>query len=498
MTLEAIFKNKNLWIALTILYVVYHFLTLSFSPIVWQDETMYNDISVDFLKHHTFYSVSDPLFVAGHQHIYYGPVFFVLNSFVIGLLGNGPFQGRLLGLFFGFILLVLVYRIFLKRASFKNNISRLIFVALCLDPFINMAMHRGRNDTLGITFFLSSFFVLHYSNIGERFSTKRVLFSSLLYLCALMTSMRMAIFLGPFAVYFMFHFVTEKSNRINLVKAGLLWLAILFSLYSCWVYPMFGGYIDYYNFMHSIKDYFPHLLFGNLYLPVEAYLVSFVTVVLIVLTLFVNRSAFKNPALWFYGSFMCVFHLFVGDVGPYSILILPIIYCFLLELLPYYQEKYSLFYKLAIILVLSFNVFIFCLKALVLFGSYDLKKHSDVVIFISKNIPKHARVVGDEVYYYAVNANEDQFQYMHLQLFNYDTIERYRREQYDYEYFVYSDRIKKNGRIDFLELYSRNAKLVKVATFKKSPSRIAQFLASLKIYPLSETGYNGVIYKRVK
>jgi hypothetical protein len=459
---------------------------------------MYNDISVDFLNHHTFYSVSDPLFVAGHQHIYYGPVYFVLNSFVIGLLGNGPFQGRLLGLIFGFLMLFLIHRVFFKRASNKSNFSILIFIALCLDPFINMAMHRGRNDTLGITFFLASFFILHYSNFGERFSNKRVLFSSLLYLCSLMTSMRMAIFLGPYAVYFIFHFVTEKSIRIKLIKAGLLWLAVLFSLYSCWVFPMFGGYIGYYNFMHSIKDYFPHLLFGNLYLPYEAYLVTFITVALILLTLVVNRSAFKNPALWFYGSFMCVFHLFVGDVGPYSILILPVIYCFLLELLPYYQVKYSTAFKTAIVLVLCFNFFVFALKGLVLLSSYDLKKHEDVVAFIGKNIPKHARVVGDEVYYYAVNANEDQFQYIHLQLFNYDTIERYRREQYDYEYFVYSDRLKKNGKIDFLELYSRNAKLVKVATYKKSPSPIAAFLAGLKIYPLSETGYNGTIYKRIK
>jgi hypothetical protein len=493
-------SNTLFWVVGLFVYIIYHLSTLNISPLVWQDETFYNDITLDYLKNHTFFTNADPLFIGGKQCYFYGPVFFMLNSVVIGVFGNTIFTGRILGLMFGFIMLALIYFKYLKGRFDLRFLSVVIFLALCLDPFINMAFHRGRADTIQMTFYLLSFFLVATNKNDGKVNKGYFIISALLYSLCLLTSLRMAIFVIPFSVYFLVEFIkANKEHKKQIAILATSWCAIVFIVFSFWVYSKLGGYHEYLAYIKSINSYFPQLVFGNFNVPFEVKLITFVTILTIVLLVVFSRSCFKNSSVVFYITYFFCFHLLVGDVGPYSILVLPILYCLFLELIlqQNFDKGFIRFFKPMVVFVLIFNFLIFVLKVSVLSLTYNQKDYSKVNSFVSKNIPPNSRVVGDELYYYAVLSNNCKYQYVHLQIFDYYKIEEYRRNNFDYDYLILSDRLNSGYSVNFYDLYSKNSKLVKVAEYHSKRSMLLKYLSEFKIYPLAETAYDGVIYKRI-
>src|ERR1700733_12767355 len=92
------------------LYVIYHLLSLSYSPLPWFDEVCFASITHDYMQHHTFFDTTHDLSVRV-QSIQYGPVYFVLQSLMAKLFGFSIFTFRFTNLFFGITCLFIIYKI---------------------------------------------------------------------------------------------------------------------------------------------------------------------------------------------------------------------------------------------------------------------------------------------------------------------------------------------------------------------------------------------------
>ena len=495
--------NKIFLIIFLLGFVLYHLLTLSISPIVWQDETFFNSITLDFINNHTFNCSADPTIYNGMPHFYYGPVFFTLNGFILSLFGNNPFFARLLGLLSGFIiLLTIVY--FYKHKLKGNYFFIILILALFLDPFFNASMHKGRNDTLALMFYFLSFLMIFKNQKGV-FKISNSILSAIFFSLTILTTSRMLIFAIAFVVYFLILFIKETSHRKKIFVNVFIWGATVAILYSIWIFYAFGGYIEYTEYYLLLKNLTPTLLFGDLFIPVEEYplIISFICLMLFVL--FKNWKILTKPDFWFLIVHLIVFYLLVGDVGPYSILVVPVYYLIFVKFFNHinFVENKNRIFIFIISMLFLFNLSVFLLKSVALSLNIKSRNYSEVNNFIKSNISAESKVVADEVYYYAVTNDKCKFQYIITPLLKYNlnehlnTIEKYRREVFDYEYLVISNRLEKR-KPQLMNVYEKNSKLIKIAEFKTQRSALLNFLNNFHIYDFSSEGYDGRIYKRIK
>jgi len=488
------FTNKIFLISFFALFVIYHLVTLSVSPIVWYDETFFNSVTLDFITNHTFFLNVDPNAYHNQEILCYGPVYFVFNGLIISLFENSPFFARLLGLISGLILVLLIANQY--RYKIKNkNILIILLLALCLDPFLNASMHKGRNDILAFLFyFIGILFLFKNKNLKISYS----FLSAFFYLLAILTTTRLLVFIIPFIIYFLYIFIQKKELRKKIFYSAFVWGGALVFFYFIWILYAFGSYYNYVAYFSSLQGLTTVYLFGNFFIPVEEYPLLLTFIALIIITLIKNKSIFLKSEFVFLFNHLFVFYFLISDTGPYSVLVIPVFYLVFLNIFIHLTdaELKSRYVKIFMIFILLFNAGIFIFKSGVVFIKIENRNYSNVNVFINSNIPKGSKVIGDEVYYYAVLKNNCVFQYMHL-LGAFDEIEKYRREVFDYEYLIISDRAERtnDGLFDF---YEKNAKLIKIAEFKTQKSDLLNFLKFFSIYDFAFDGYDGIIYKRIK
>ena len=287
-------KKNFFFFSLLIVFIIYHLVTLSISPLVWFDESWFNGITLDLIKNGTFFQPYTSLFQNGSQHLYYGPVFFILNGLVLHLFGNDPFQGRLLGLLAGFGILTIIthhYKFELKK---YHCLFVIILAAFFLDPFFNASLHKGRNDTLALVLYILSFFTLLKPKKNEK-----ILFwyaiSGLLFSLSLLTTMRMMVFFIPFLIYFLFIFLKSIKRRKDIFYGVLSWGLVVFIIYSLWIYYAFGSYFSYYSYFLFLKTISPVHLGGFLFVPTEEYFLVFCLFLTLSLGLLFYRTFFLKP-----------------------------------------------------------------------------------------------------------------------------------------------------------------------------------------------------------
>lgn len=497
MKIKQLILHPYLHISLALLYVAYHLFTLSLSPIVWQDETFFNALTLDFIKNGTFYQTNCPLFLEGVQQLYYGPVFFILNGIVLEVFGNNPFQGRILGLICGFAVLFMITVFYKKKFEKKNLFFVLVLSTFFLDPFFNASLHKGRMDTLALVFYFLSFFVF-IKNTNAVKHWKYFLLSALLFTLSVLTSSRMLVFVLPFLFVFIYLFIQHKPLRKNIFINALVWGISFFTIYSVWIFKAFGsfaGFLDYYAFL---SKQMPSHLFGHLFIPVEEYPLIILTLILLGLSLLKNRILFTRSQTIFYLGYIFTYYLLIGDVGPYSVLVIPFYYMIFMEIFLANKElnKKNKLVSIVLVLLLCFNLGIFVFKSAIVTLNYSSRNYSSVTNTIKKVIPEGSRVIADEVYYYAVIANNCKFQYMHLHIDDLIKVEKYRREVFDYQYLILSKRLI-NRNPGLMPLYTKNANLKLIGEIKSQDSELLKKLAKLGIYDFSAEAYEGEIYMRI-
>src|SRR3954469_18144463 len=93
-------KYKIFILIISLIYVVYHLVTLSYSPLPWFDEISFASITNSYIKSHTFFQEALAISTPG-QNSMYGPLFFALQAWIIKLFGWSMFNFRISNLLFG-------------------------------------------------------------------------------------------------------------------------------------------------------------------------------------------------------------------------------------------------------------------------------------------------------------------------------------------------------------------------------------------------------------
>jgi hypothetical protein len=486
------------------LYILYHLFTLSISPIVWTDEVAFNSMTLDWLNNGTYRIIADMQFAHGSNVLAYGPVWFFFNGIIINLFENSPFWGRFLGLISG-LLIILVFAKWFKITQ-KNTltISTILLISFSLDPFFNANLHRGRNDSLAILcFYLSNFLLLKSYIYDEsnniRVNLKFLFVSSLLFSVSILTTARV-LMLAP-STFFVFIFILFQSRfSIKYILSGLSWALIVTVIYLSWIYYGFGGIKAYFEYYRNVNSRNSSFLGGNLLLPIEVRPILFCFIMSLGFVITNLKKNKINSTMIFCLGVILSFYFLVGDTGPYSVYVIPAYYLWFFTLIKnefYFTNKYLRYGSL--LGLLTFNLFVFGLKTTVLSADYSSRNISIANQFIKKNIPKNAKVCGDEVYYYSVLKNNDKF---HLLISyqndsEFDSVELFSRKQFDFDYLIVSSRILERCP-NLIKKYQSNSSLIVLDTLRVPHNKLSKIIAPISGYNLSSTGYDGIIYKRIK
>ncbi len=498
--------KKTMLLLLCALYIAYHLITLDISPLVWYDETVINSITIDFINNGTLYSSTDPIYTKGQEAIVYGPVFFAFNGFIINILGNGIWQGRLLGLIAG--LFILFYTYYKHRTAIHNHpVIAVVFISFILDPFFNASLHKGRYDSLGVLFYLLSFefLILYFDNK----KIQLLFFSAIFFSACSLISMRFIPFGFPLGCALLIYLFQSKKSLFEIFKLAFFWAIIPVVGYLSWIIYKFGNLKNFISYFEKIKDANSDHLIGNLFIPIEVKPLVFLSLLVLVVTIIKLKYKVFDAITFSYVIYILIFYTVVGDVGPYSIIVIPVFYLLLIRLLTLFQSE-AFSNTFSILKYMTYGLFIihtllFAFKFLTLSITSNQRNHKHITEFVRLHVPPGSKILGEPKYYYAAIVNQCEFQYANpvgfiSDSYNIETIEKYRRIEFDYDYILASFDMLSDKRYDkVLSQYQQHAQLVYIDSLKvPTSSFVKPFSNIIKGYNFSENGYNGILYKRVK
>ena len=402
-------KYKILMVICAVLYVIYHLVTLIYSPLPWFDEVSFASITNSYLHHHTFYEEAR-IIVLPREKLDYGPVYFMIQAAVIRLIGFGIFNFRITGLLFGFADLYLVYEL---CRSFKFSVQATVVTILliALEPNFNQFLHSGRMDFVTLFFFILSW--LAFLKAGKGNMPALVLWSAItgvMLSCAVLTTPRIIFALSVYVCYFIYEIadIRHRDWKVVAIKYASV-IAGFLVVYAIWVYGAFGSvgnFIYYYTHSAVIKEHTgmgPGLSIRyNLLIYLYAFAGFFI--------LLANKGVKKNMELvLFTVPAIAAFLLIVtgGMSGRYFALVMPfaaiLITATTLQLYNYKALK-TITYLIPVLFAI-----VFLLKGVYIFAT--MKQHDPYrgEAVISKYIQPNSLVAGEFRNYYIVRDNNCSF-----------------------------------------------------------------------------------------
>jgi len=479
-------KNRILIILFLLIYIVYHLISLNVSPLPWFDEVVFASISNEFASSGKLILKVAPYLAANEEITVYGPIYFFFTSTIIKLIGLGIFQFRIISLLFGFLCVVILYKYFKLFQINKKSIFLCLIIFLT-DPIFNSSMHGGRMDTMALFFALCSIYCFLINLLGKFHSSYKLSFlSSLFAALAILTTPRVAFLLLPIFLFLIFYFL--KYKKITVFISGIIWVVTIFLFYSIWFLYAFDSFD---SFLRIYSNTAEAVKVGFFIPKLEIPLIITTATVIIISICYIGIRFFSEINI-FSILIIILFYLLVDDTGAYSVYISPF-YVFLIGngMHTLDQLKKNKLINIVSAFILTACISIFALKGYVIFSSYSKRDPNNIAEFISINIPKGSKIIGDEKFYYAALDNDCDFQF--LEWYKSDSYrEKFQREVYQYDFLLASDRILKSQPNLFL-LYSGNSVLIKVAELKMDNELN---LISKKIGFSITDSYDCIIYKR--
>lgn len=164
--------------------------------------------------------------------------------------------------------------------------------------------------------------------------------------------------------------------------------------------------------------------------------------------------------------------------------------------------KKTLIY-LPVLLLLGYNASFFILKNAQAITGKTERDAAPIKTFIKKHIPTGSKVIGEPLFFYAVQQNGSDFQYLNLYE-DLDVREAFHRQDYDYDYIIVSDHLKMRDYKGCIDYYLSKADFIKVATRQHEQAPWTKIISEFSIGNFSllsnveKHGYNCTIYKRLK
>jgi hypothetical protein len=488
---------------LLIVLAVIHLLALGRYPLPWFDESLFASIAYEFKKTGKLFPMVCPHAFNFQEAFAYGPVYFSVLSAFYEVLGFGSVVTRLPGFLAGCLMMPVLIKIFKHFHKAPSSlIHHLFLLTLLYDYSVFESFHLGRMETLAMLFIF--LFTLSCIKISELTRPGDV-FASPFWMPGLFALLTVAC--TPRPVMLLFPPLILVVSRIGIwgilpfLRSVFLPAVFVFVSYAFWIRYAFedlDGLFNYYELVASTGDFsLPFNIRASVY--VYQYPVYLAALVLIFFTIIYKPVLFKSPIVWISVLSIILFYWLVAIKRPYGVFVIPYAYLLTFYLFAELQRDLknrihsfltSAVFSLLIILMVSIGL----AKGAYIFHSYVERDPKPVKDFISKNIPKGSKVVGDEIYYFSVLESGSDFQY-----FNWygglEYRERLQREKYKYQYFMISD-VMLNFQRSTFEYYLSKGKLEQVARLVIPDAALTKMINNKRPGLVSYFQYSGTLYRR--
>jgi|GEM_PF-2500629 4-amino-4-deoxy-L-arabinose transferase-like glycosyltransferase len=384
-------SNQMLVSVVGLLYVAWHVATLSVSPLPWYDEVFFAGISQNVAAGKGFYTLPT-LEKQPYEALFYGPLYFWLQAFVIKLAGLHQFTFRLTGLLSGIACLAIVYR---YAAGTRSKWHLAAVLLLMFAPQFIQSMHNGRMDMLANALLLLAYLpVLRQQSL----TTHRAAFSAMLFALALLTTPRAATLFPGFFVYYL----AVEPPRIPMILCLFATAALPLLAFGTWSTLAAGSPL---GAMATMQHH-------------EASAVSFVGISWVrslpddlLLWLFIAAAAWqlyrRRDTLLLALLVTCIsFCLLVRENGPYINMVLPFAALGLARWWQLQQPGSILYFRMTTLAGLTLAVFacVFVFKNAVIASTLQGRLPHTFNQWARQYLKPGDKVLADAAYYYAVNS----------------------------------------------------------------------------------------------
>lgn len=501
-------SNKKFLFALfCILYIIVHFLILKFAfhPTAWFDEVMFADIARNFAQNYSFHCDILPQNQTFPLGLYYGPNYFILTGLLIKYLSFDYSSFRIPGILFGFFIIIIFYY-FIKNIK-HNNLKIFLLITFALDYSLIESMHLGRMETTAVFFALMAiyFFIKKKNNTQLIYPVLVGVFAFL----ACITTPRVGITLVAIPIIQIIRLLKSKNTKF--LKTALITdfiFALLIIIYILLVFKSLNNLIFTFQNIPKTQPSSPFLLNGfsfNNYIYVYQYPIFFSLLILVAYGLYKFRSLILSEILIYSIITLVVFYNVVYVRRPYAMLVLPFFYLGISDIMntvyEYSGTQHNFFSKyvkhIPKILLFIYGI-AFLLKLTYIFSTSSERNNKNFEKYISTVIPQNSRVIGDEMYYYAVAKTNSSFQFMHIFNESDSLREKFQREKFDYDYMIVSTDFLAKSNSRLVHLYATNSTLYKIGEYLVPRTFLSSKLYEWRPNLVFAYNYNCIIFKRVK
>ncbi len=418
--------SKNKWFIIIpgFFWILYHFITLSRSPLPYFDEAFFASITRSLqdegllmLKMSTV-----PRF-ENEEVLFYGPVYFYIQLFITNIIGWGIFEFRLLSLLCGFGI-VTVIMLIAKSLSIKRGGFITLFYILIFDPELNANMHSARMDSLALLTFLLGIYMFFFSRLK---SLPSAFLAGLFLAVSLLTTPRIGFLflILPVGFFIELYISQRKDSKIlkpkslpyNILIKYIITLIIIIVPFLLWVILKAGGiekYLSEFQNNPGLNVFIKYFNVPKFYLLPAFGLYIIITLVAL---LFILRNRDESVSL----NWRCVPLLIVPLIyiifikGGYFVYAMPILYLGVIYLVLNIFKIEGLINKwsrkvffLLVMGILFINLAIIGFKSLYLVEFWEARNpHFFETYFESKKINKQ-NILASHQYHYVV-ADQNQY-----------------------------------------------------------------------------------------
>ena len=476
-----IVKNNIFFYSLVFLILLWHISTLAYNPLPWFDETFFASIAKSLAEGRGFFLDICPIQTGGREVLSYGPVYFSLTALSFNLFGITAFSFRIVAFLFT-ALTIVAADLILKKINISLLLRRVIIILLMFDNIIRISSHSGRMDMVALFFVLMAYYFFLSKEYKFQYSLL-ALFGTI----ALLTTPRTAVFLIPLWSVALFQAATIRKWDVILTL-----ILVPSILYSTWIFFEFGSFEDFlsyylnneYKLANGQKINTFHFIGGNFIIHYFQWPIILSSLGLFLYFLKQNhRSTFIKALLFLFPIF--VYYLLVYDTGRYSAMVMPFWYILLaweLQNLSSTRFRPTGFKVLkmgipAIILII--NAALFTGKSIQFLGALPHHNPAPMKKWITKHLPRHSRVVGDDRFFYACVQQQSELQYIYRP---HTASERasYHATNFNPDYLLLCKETKEKT----IQAYRKHFRFKETYHFSppKKDKRIDQFLKKLPSY----------------
>ena len=426
----------------------------------------------------------------------YGPVYFIIQKFILKIIGFGVFQFRLFNFLCGLAIIPILRKLIKDSISLKVQLY--IFIAILLEPVFQRNLHSGRMDFLALVFLFTAY--IFYFKI-EKSDNKKILSIAVGVLLALATLTTPRIIFG--FVFFVIDAILNVKKRERLLQYFIIFLSFAL-IYSIWIFVKFNS-LNQFIFTYTNNDLIKEHLGADrsIFLRYNYHILLWVLLVIscIFLLKIWKKLPQKSKQLARLSIInIIVFHFAIAERGPYTAMVIAF-YLVIIGIAFNYLLKQNNSIKWSVtfytIIVFPFAA-IFSIKAVSIIKTFNDRNPYTIEKEISNIIPKDKKVIGTFDYYFACINNQNNFEEFEYCI-DFDKMFYHQTNEFKYEYLIVRE--------DFCNLpitqkYLASNKHILVATIGTKPATqgFNNWLDQY-IYKLLDThiisSYYGKIYKRI-